>query len=575
MSPRGTWVGCVALVVIGLAAELVRPATADMGFYLYAASRVLDGARLYRDVIEINPPLIIALNLPVVLLARATGLSEFLLYRLCSALFVGLLLLYSGRLILRYVLPAEPARARYLVLLLCFAVLALPRIDFGQREHFVLALLVPYLLLVAGETGGRRAPPPEAAVIGVLAGAGIALKPHFALVWAVLEVFRRVHGAPAERWRPTPEVAGVLGFLAVYGAAVLWLTPDYLTVAFLLGPAYVQYMREPFAALLALGPGVPLVGFVLLALLVLRRWMRTPVLGALLAWTTLTCFLAAAAQGKNFRYHFYPALAVAFVLLGLVAADAPAAAQRLSERVYGRAAQALLATIVVVVLGRALLEVAGGDAAERRQRTELAELVRAVRAGAGGRPVGVLSYTMESAFPLVNYAGVELASRFPCMWPLAVSYWDPIQTGGPLEYHTVGEMGPVERYFLNAVREDLTTTQPRLLLVLRPARDAAMNGQRRLHYIRYFNRDPELAALLAQYRLAGRQGEYLLYERRDAGTASIDPPPSAAPGTQDVIRTELKDIRLSYLDREFVAGLAVFVACWVLMAATDGRRPPS
>ena len=569
------WAGCAALVAVGLAAELARPATADMGFYLYAAGRALDGARLYRDVIEINPPLIIALNLPVVVLARATGLSEFLLYRLCSALFVGLLLLYSGRLALRYVLPAEAARARYLVLLLCFALFALPRFDFGQREHFVLALLVPYLLLVAGECGGRRAPPGEAVIVGVMAGAAVGLKPHFALVWAVLEVFRRAHCAPTERWRPTPEIAGVLGFLVVYGAAVLWLTPDYLTVAFLLGPAYVQYMREPFIALLARGPGVPLLVFVLLALLALRRSMRTPLLGALLAWTMIACFLAAAAQGKNFRYHFYPALAFAFVLLGLVAADAPAAARRLSERIYGRASQALLATIVVVVLGWALLEVAGGDAAERRQRAELAELARAVRAGAGGRAVGVLSYTMESSFPLVNYAGVELASRFPCMWPLAVSYWDPIETGGPLRYHAVGEMTPVERYFLNAVREDLTAAQPRLLLVLRPARDAAINGQRRLHYVQYLGRDPELAALLAQYRLAGRQGEYLLYERREAGAAGIDPPPSAAPGTQDVIRTELKDVRVAYLDRESVVGLVVFVACWVLLAVADRRIPAS
>jgi len=572
VSPRAVWVGCAAVAALGLAAELARPATADMGFFLYAARRVLGGARLYRDVVEINPPLIIALNLPVVLLSRATGLSEFLLYRLGTALFVGILLLYSSRLILRYVLPADPARARHLVLLLCFALFALPRIDFGQREHFVLALLLPYLLLVVGESAGQRPPPGEAAVIGILAGAAIGLKPHFALVCAVLEAFRRVHSAPTERWRPTPELAGVLGFLAVYGVAVFWLTPDYLTVVSLLGAGYTQYMREPFVDLLVLGPGAPLVGFVLLALLVLRRRMRTPALAALLAWTTVACFLAAAAQGKNFRYHFYPALALAFVLLGLVAADAPAAAQRLSERIYGRASQALLATIVVVVLGWALLEVAGGDAAERRQRAELAELVRAVRAGAGGRAVGVLSYTMESSFPLVNYAGVELASRFPCMWPLAVSYWDPIEAGGPLRYHAVGEMAPVERYFLNAVREDLTTAQPKLLLVLRPARDDAVNGQRRLHYVQYFGRDPELAALLAQYRLADRQGEYLLYERRQVGAASADPPPSAAPGTQDVIRTGLKDVRLGRLDRESVVGLTLFAACWVLMAATDRRR---
>ena len=566
------WGGCAAVAALGLAAELARPATADMGFFLYAAGRVLDGARLYRDVVDLNPPLIIALNIPVVLLARVTGVSEFLLYRLGSALFVGILFLYSARLILRYVLPGEPGRAGYLVLLLCFGLFGLARIDFGQREHFVLSLLVPYLLLVAAESAGRRPPPGEAAVIGAMAGAAIGLKPHFALVWAVLEGFRRIHCAPTERWRPTPEIAGVLGFLVVYGVAVLWLTPDYLTVASLLGSAYVQYMREPFIALLAVGPGAPLVAFVLLTLLVLRRQMRTPVLGALLAWTTVACFLAAAAQGKNFRYHFYPALGLAFVLLGLLAADVPGAAQRLSERVYGRASRALLAAIVIVVVGWAILEVAGGDAGERRRRAELAELVGAVRAGAGGRPIGVLSYTLESSFPVVNYAGVGLASRFPSMWPLAVSYWGPIETGGPLRYHAVGEMTPAERYFLSAVREDLTAAEPRLLLVLRPARDAGVNGQRRLHYVQYFGRDPELAALLAEYRLADRLGEYLLYERREAAAASADPPPSADPGTQDVIRTELKDVRLGSLDRESVVGLALFVACWVVIAAIDRRR---
>lgn len=570
--PLAFWVACATIVAMSLAAELARSPTPDIGLFLYAAGRVLAGARLYRDVVDLNPPLIIALNLPVVVLSTMTGLSEFLLYRLGATLFVGILLWYSARLILRYVVLGEPGWARYLVLLLSFALFGLARIDFGQREHFVLALMVPYVLLVAAEIVGQRPPPGEATVIGLMVGAAIGLKPQFGLVWAVLETFRRVHCAPRERWRPTPEIAGVLGFLVVYGVAVLWLTPDYLTVAFLLGPAYVQYMREPFVHLLALGPGAPLVGFVLLAFLVLRRRMRSPVLGALLACTTVACFLAAAVQGKNFRYHFYPALGLAFMLLGLVAADHPPAAQLLSERVYGRASRALLTAIVIVIAAWSMLEVAGGDAVEHRQRAELADLVRAVRVRAGGRPIGVLSYTIESSFPLANFAGVELASRFPSMWALAVSYWDPIETGGPLQYHTVGEMAPVERYFLNAVRADLTTAQPKLLLVLRPARDAAMNGQRRLHYVQYFGRDPELAALLAQYRLAGRKGEYLLYERREAGGAGSAPPLSPAPGTQDVIRTEPNDVRLGHLDRDSVVGLTVFVACWALMAARDRRR---
>jgi hypothetical protein len=567
------WGICAAIAALSLAAELARPATADMGAFLYGAGRVLDGARLYRDVVEINPPLIVAFNLPVVALARATHLSEFLLYRLASALVVGALLVYSSRLILRQVFPAEPERARYLILLLCFALFALARIDFGQREHFVLALLLPYALLLAAEARGTRPISLEAGAIGILAGAAVALKPHFGLVWLVLECLRRLRSSAADRWRVMPETAGALAFLAAYVLAVRWLTPDYLEVASLLGPAYTKYMRESFFSLLVVGPGAPLVWFVLLAVLVLRRQSRTPELDAVLAAAIVGCFLAGAAQEKEFRYHFYPALALTFVLLGLLAADASGPTKLRSQRLYGRASQALLVAIVIVVLGWTGFEAAGGGAQSRKQRAELLDLVDAVRANAGGRPVGVLSYTIESAFPLANYAGVRLASRFPGLWPFAASYWDSIKAGGTVHYHAIGEMPPFERYFFGAVREDLLAAQPRLLVMLRPARDAPANGLRRLHYVQYFGRDPELAAFLSRYGLLTEKGEYLLYQRLDSEAGLVLPPPSGAPGALDAQPApKLGEIGLGNLDRESVAGLGVFVIYWALASAADRRR---
>jgi hypothetical protein len=572
VSARTAWAACVAIGALGLAAELARVAPPDIGFFLYAAGRLLDGARLYRDVVDLNPPLIFAVNMPVMRLARLTGLSEFLLYRLCSALLLGMLLLYSGRLLLRYVFPDRAVRARYVLLLFCFALFLLVRSDFGQREHFVLALLLPYVLLVAADCARRRPPAGEAVVIGLMAGAAIGFKPHFGLVWIVLEGFRRVHLPRGRPWRPTPEAVGVAGFLVIYGAAVYWLTPNYLSLAAFLGPAYLKYRRQPFIDLLVVGPEAALVEFVLLALLALRRRMRTPTFGTLLAWTTVACLAAGAAQGKDFPYHFYPALGLAFVLLGLLAADARDAKGPLSVRMYGRVSRALLGTMLTVVLAGSALDTMGGNVGQQRQRVALAELARAVQVRAGGRSVGMLSYTLLSAFPLVNLAHVHLATRFPGFWLLASSYWDAIATGGPLRYHAVDEMAPPERYFLNAVREDLTMAQPRLLLVLRPARDAAINRQRRLQYIEYFNRDPDLAALLAQYRLVDQQGDFLLYERGEPGADSTGPPPSPAPGTEDVIRTRPAEFRLASLNQESLVVLAVFVACWLSLGLIDRRR---
>ncbi|MGH2404565.1 MAG: hypothetical protein ACRDGN_08875, partial [bacterium] len=76
------WLAAIALGVLAVAAQLASLGTPDIGLFLYAAGRVWDGARLYRDIVEMNPPAIILLNVPVVLVARSFGVSEFVLYRL-------------------------------------------------------------------------------------------------------------------------------------------------------------------------------------------------------------------------------------------------------------------------------------------------------------------------------------------------------------------------------------------------------------------------------------------------------------------------------------------------------------
>jgi hypothetical protein len=562
-------VAVFACISVSLAAALWKPAPPDMAFLLYAARRVLDGATLYRDVVEINPPLVIWFNLPIALLAKITHISEFVLYRLTVAALVGGLFGLCYRIVRWYVLPDEPGLGRWLLLLLCFALFPLAAEDFGQREHFLLALLAPYLLLVAARLRGTTPPRSEALWIGVLAGVALALKPHFVLAWLAIEGFQLVRG----RWQVRPELAGVLGFLTVYGIAVAALTPQFFTMAATLGPSYLRYLHEPAYRLVLLAPGAPLVFLVLLTAVVLRRFSRDPQLWALLAAAIAGCYLAGLAQQKGLRYHFYPSFGLALVLLGLIAVDAPRAAARLSQRLYGRVAQVLVATIILVVFGARLIDAAGGGPAERRQRLELDDLVGFVREHAAGRPIAVLSYHIASAFPLVNYAGVPLASRFPHLWLLPTSYADSLDAGGALVYHAPAEMQPPERYLWDAVREDLLEGQPGLIVVLRPARDIARNGLRRLHYIRYFSRDPELAALFQRYALVAEKGEFQVYER--VSGHRVGPPPSVQPGTLDVQRTQLGEVTIQVLEPDFLIGLVVFVVVWLLMVALErrGRSP--
>lgn len=134
-------------------------------------------------------------------------------------------------------------------------------------------------------------------------------------------------------------------------------------------------------------------------------------------------------------------------------------------------------------------------------------------------------------------------------------------------------MQPPERYLWDSVQEDLVKAQPRLLLVLRPARDVARNGLRRLHYIQYFERDPELAKLFRRYELVADKGEYEIYEQVKNGAKRTGPAPSAAPGALDVRLAQLHEVRVQILDPSFLAGFVLFAGLWVLSLLLDRAEP--
>ena len=65
--------------------------------------------------------------------------------------------------------------------------------------------------------------------------------------------------------------------------------------------------------------------------------------------------------------------------------------------------------------------------------------------------VFVMSYHIESAYPLINYSGGRSASRFPHLWILAAEYLDALKSQEPLRYRDRSEMTPRERYLNRAV----------------------------------------------------------------------------------------------------------------------------
>jgi hypothetical protein len=519
------------VVALGLTAQFRSYAGPDTGFLLDEAGRILDGARPYVHLVEMNPPLTLLLNVGTVGLARALGLPEILVYRLvCTAILLALLWL-DGRL-LRRLLPQDVVLRRATMLLLVFAFFGLAGQDFGQREHLLLALILPFLLVASTRAAGLAVPAGMAVLAGLLAGSAFGLKPHFVLLWPAVEIYLRV--TRRVRWTELlPETAAVGGFLAVYATAILVWTPAYPRLVKLLAGTYAGFLYVPFWQLLLTGPGVLLTICALLATLALGRHTRRPELPAIFAVASLACLAAGTAQQKGFSYHFYPAYAVSTILLGVLIWGAGESSLSWVHRVYRVIAVSALATAVLIAAsGSAIATV---DRVRDSEHEQMERVLPVIRERGAGAPVYVMSYNISSAYPLINYAGARSASRFPQLWILGAVYLEQLRRTGPLRYRDTAEMSPSERFLNQAVYEDLRDEAPKLLVVLQHGRDLPGNGFRRLDYVAYFRRDPRIASLLDRYQLIANSGDFVVYERLADGAARSGPPPMVRPGTRDIV----------------------------------------
>ncbi len=147
----------------------------DTAWYLVATRQWLMGAELYVGIIEVNPPLNFYFTLPAIAIADFFGISDTNGEYLSVAILLFLSLCWSG-VIARKDLGLSTGRR---LGLLCgiAAALVLPALNnFGQREHLLVILILPWLL---GELASTPATFRIQVIRAGVAALGICLKPHF------------------------------------------------------------------------------------------------------------------------------------------------------------------------------------------------------------------------------------------------------------------------------------------------------------------------------------------------------------------------------------------------------------
>ncbi|WP_342113794.1 hypothetical protein [Pseudoduganella sp. OTU4001] len=448
----------------GLAACFFYVFNHDVSYLLHAAGRLLRGETLYVDVMEINPPLIVWLNLPIAWLAQLTGVGGEQVFRLC-VLALGLLsLAWSAQLLRGALSPGHwwswLAAGSYVALLL-------PGYEFGQREHIVFLCILPYLAEAARRCGGQAQSRTVQAGVAALATLGLALKPHFLLVPMLVEAF-----AFRRERRLAVGCLVALALLLAYLAAAWLFAPHYLEMLRVLAIGYWGYTEGWMVFL-----DVPYfyVTCILVFLALLVRGFDSP-LKTVLGLAALGFVLAALVQHKGFSYHWIAAVSLAWMLFGQAAAAA------MSHR--------HAAVIPAIMLAVSLLALAGAVRHGGTVNPYPAQFGPVIRE-LGGGPVIIFS-TCQMNFPLVTEPGIGTSTRIPTM-------------SFVLAMQRSGQQNAI-RWVHATFAEDFYRKPPRLLLL-----ETDEQGRPIFDFINYFSADvPELL----EYRVVHRLPRFQVLSRR-------------------------------------------------------------
>ncbi|MBB4633782.1 GtrA family protein [Sphingosinicella soli] len=494
---RSMFAACVAW---GFAAAVLfalyfwgRPFNHDTSWYLVATEKFLNGARLYVDVIEINPPLAFYVTAPPIIVSELFGggsTSAFLLY-VTTLLFISLA--WSGRIVAA---SEGLVHAERIVLFggVILSLILLPIPFVGQREHLMLVFSLPYFLALCLDPSGSNRKPMESFALGAFAFFGLAMKPYFLFAPLLVSAVAALQNKTLRVIISIENITIAL-LCGLYFLFIVVFHKEYIDhIVPMATEVYHAYGYEFF--LVFTKPHFLVFPVVLYLIILQTGRLRDSY--ALRLFAVATGFCAAyLVQFKGWPSHAYPMNV--FLLLTLCAMIA---------RGFGRKISALAAVLAAAVM--LLPPVLEGPYKSRLLRPFLA----AYPVPGVAPSVLVLSSNLWASFPFVNLTGATWASRFPAQWlvPGAVGLLaEPHCRADP---QSCSKVKQILNYSRQATVDDLIAFKPGHVFVDERKRKSYFVGEK-FNYLDYLSDDPRFASLWKSYRKVAFVQGYALWVRVD------------------------------------------------------------
>jgi len=500
---------CCCIAGLSLALQSTINLGVDIGVDINLARRIYGGEHLYRDLYEVNLPLVFYLELPIVWLTHYFHYSEMTAAMLYHSSLAGISLALSAGLLWKSRSMRTPLWDSMFIIALFFSALLLPFClndnQFGQKEHLFILLTLPYFIsLFCWSAHEKPYPFSMRLLIGLLAGVGFCIKPFFVVAFIVSEL---AHLIWSRRLRDSfrIETLAIGMLLLLYPVTVFLLLPEYFFKTLpLISHSYLFFneshsnvTRSLLIGLLFLSGG----GIILMPVLALC--IKSAPQRYLMA-LTLSMFAIAALQMKGWSYHLYPYAAIYCLTIPAILSDIIINRHKLKEKdplvslEYG--AKLLTVFCFILVLCAYYPSQAGSNITRSNELTQAtAQIDTLLDHRKPAHTIYCFCTAAQSVHPLVNRYDYQNVTFFDALWMVsaienALDYYAGNSEKEPY-YHDL------KQQFISDVVSNFIARQPDILI---KEKVQIMRWGKQSDIFDYFAADPRFNKELSNYSIKGQ-----------------------------------------------------------------------
>lgn len=479
----------------------------DARWLLHAAVKFINGGKYYHDFFETNPPMILYLNIPPVLLGKFLHLPIGFIFRVYVFLLAILSLIVCSVLLKKIYYDRPKWMRRIFICALAYVFVILPAHAFGEREHLALLLTAPYFFLAALRSDNYKALIKLAVLVGILAGLGFAIKPYFVIPFALIELYLMFSNKKLFAWLRL-ETLIIIGIFIVYLVTIFIFTPEYIfQVVPLAWQFYFSSVGKPYMYIFS---SIWMLFFLLSTgfFVLFYELVEQKNLVIIIFLVSVGFICAYILQRTMWFYHTLPSYA--FSLLLLVQLLQEIIFKPLKTKIKFKRIKIFFLVLILVTFGLIIPFEAFYTIFFSDTLRKVDQLIKFVKHNTPNHKVYFFTTSLDLTYRIFDKAGVQSASRFPSQLLL------PGILKRLNSAKTAEQKNKINRYkqqIIDAVVEDMSLYKPDLIIITDAKHDVLLSSYN-FAYIKFFSQSPGFRKIFKSYSKVYKMGSLTFYRRR-------------------------------------------------------------